>query len=64
MSIASLSTLFYMTFQFSYKLHSLGLQLWTSDVVSKIFMTSYNNAHIRCCQILYWPIILQERGVG
>ncbi|XP_023518090.1 N-acetylglucosaminyl-phosphatidylinositol biosynthetic protein gpi1 isoform X2 [Cucurbita pepo subsp. pepo] len=63
-SIASLSTLFYMTFQFSYKLHSLGLQLWTSDVVSKIFMTSYNNAHIRCCQILYWPIILQERGVG
>ncbi|KAG7027656.1 gpi1, partial [Cucurbita argyrosperma subsp. argyrosperma] len=63
-SIASLSTLFYMTFQLSYKLHSLGLQLWTSDVVSKIFMTSYNNAHIRCCQILYWPIILQECGVG
>ncbi|XP_008449218.2 uncharacterized protein LOC103491163 isoform X3 [Cucumis melo] len=63
MSIASLSTLFYMTFQFSYKLHSIGSQLWMPNVVSRIFMTACINVRIRCCQILYWPIILQERGM-
>lgn len=61
-SIASLSTLFYMTFQFSYKLHSIGPQLWMSNVVSRIFMATCINVRIRCCQILYWPIILQEHG--
>lgn len=62
-SIASLSTFFYVTFQFSYKLHSIGSHLWMSNVVSRIFTTTCTNVHIRRCQILYWPIILQERDM-
>lgn len=62
MSMASLSTLFYFILQLLHSLLSFGSQSWIYITLAKIFRSTWISTRIRCCQILYWPIFLQENG--
>ncbi|KAK9290712.1 hypothetical protein L1049_008886 [Liquidambar formosana] len=57
--IASFSTLFYIILQF---LH-YGSQSLIYVTLAKVFSNTWKNIQIRCCQVLYWPIYLQDNGV-
>ncbi|KAG7962002.1 hypothetical protein I3843_09G043600 [Carya illinoinensis] len=62
-STASLSTLFYVILQLLHSLLSYGSQSWIYVTSAKIFGSTWIITRIRCCQILYWPIFLQETGL-
>ncbi|XP_052201942.1 uncharacterized protein LOC127807838 isoform X2 [Diospyros lotus] len=62
-SIASLSTLFYIIFQFLHGFLSSGSQSWMYFTLKKLFCKTWRNAHLRSCQILYWPILLKDNGL-
>ncbi|XP_059428829.1 uncharacterized protein LOC132162586 isoform X3 [Corylus avellana] len=64
MSMASLSTLFYVILQLLHSLLSSISQSWMYITVAKIFNSTLIHIRIRCCQILYWPIFLQENGLS
>ncbi|PSS01764.1 N-acetylglucosaminyl-phosphatidylinositol biosynthetic protein like [Actinidia chinensis var. chinensis] len=59
MFIASLSTLFYIVFQFLHVLCS-GSQSWMYLTLGKVFSNTIKNIQFRCSQILYWPILLKD----
>nr|XP_023880010.1 uncharacterized protein LOC111992376 [Quercus suber] len=63
MSMASLSTLFYFILQLFHILLSFGSQSWICIKSAKIFRSTWISIRIRCYQILYWPIILQDNGL-
>ncbi|KAK4261642.1 hypothetical protein QN277_004607 [Acacia crassicarpa] len=58
-SVASLSTLFFVVLQLCQALFNDESGSWVY-MASAIFRTAWINIRIRCCQILYWPIFLQE----
>ncbi|TKY62666.1 Phosphatidylinositol N-acetylglucosaminyltransferase subunit Q [Spatholobus suberectus] len=62
--LASFSTVLYIVLQFfqrHFNYESESLMYVTS---AKVFMkTAWINMQIRCCQILYWPIFLQENDL-
>lgn len=58
--IASLSTLFYIILQFSHCLLSYGSKMWMYTAAAKAFSNGWMHMRIRCCQILYWPLVLQD----
>ncbi|KAL7169143.1 hypothetical protein ACSBR2_034225 [Camellia fascicularis] len=60
MSIASLSTLVYIIFQFLHVLLSSKSQSWMYLTLEKVFSKTWKNIQIRCSQILYWPILLKD----
>ncbi|KAL7194512.1 hypothetical protein ACSBR1_034857 [Camellia fascicularis] len=60
MSIASLSTLFFIIFQFLHVLLSSKSQSWMYLTLEKVFNKTWKNIQIRCSQILYWPILLKD----
>ncbi|XP_057468352.1 uncharacterized protein LOC130757597 isoform X2 [Actinidia eriantha] len=60
MFIASLSTLFYIIFQFLHVLLSSGSQSWMYLILGKVFGNTIKNIQFRCSQILYWPILLKD----
>ncbi|VVA23139.1 PREDICTED: N-acetylglucosaminyl-phosphatidylinositol biosynthetic, partial [Prunus dulcis] len=62
-SVASLSMLFYVILQFLYRLLNYGSDSWVYIRSVKVFSSSRINIRIRCSQILYWPIILQDNGM-
>ncbi|XAR68456.1 Phosphatidylinositol N-acetylglucosaminyltransferase [Bertholletia excelsa] len=63
MSIASISTCFYLLFLlFNFHL-SLGLLSWMHILLEKIFSNTLKNVKIRRCQVLYWPILLKDNGL-
>ncbi|KAI9121191.1 hypothetical protein K1719_008224 [Acacia pycnantha] len=61
-SVASLSTLFFFVLQLFQALFNDELGSWIY-MASAIFRTTWINIRIRCCQILYWPIFLQENDL-
>ncbi|KAK4748879.1 hypothetical protein SAY87_015465 [Trapa incisa] len=61
-SVATLSTLFYLTIQCLYHSGNVGLLSWMWISSTKAFNTTWTNIRIRSCQILYWSIVLQESG--
>ncbi|XVF87545.1 hypothetical protein PTKIN_Ptkin18bG0128900 [Pterospermum kingtungense] len=61
--IASVSTLFYIFLQFSHSVLNFGSQPWVYSASAKAFRNTWINIRIRCCQILYWPIFLQENDL-
>ncbi|CAK7342708.1 unnamed protein product [Dovyalis caffra] len=61
--VASISTLFYIVLQFFHNLSSFGSKTWMYTTSARVFCTTWTNIQIRCCQILYWPIILQDNGL-
>ncbi|OMO97945.1 N-acetylglucosaminyl transferase component [Corchorus capsularis] len=63
MSMASLSTVFYIFLQFSHSFLNLGSQSWVYSASAKAFSNTWINIRIRCCQILYWPIFLQDNDL-
>ncbi|KAF3957541.1 hypothetical protein CMV_017460 [Castanea mollissima] len=63
MSMASLSTLFYFILQLLHILLSFGSQSWIYIKSARIFRSTWISIRIRCCQILYWPIFLQDNGL-
>ncbi|XVE81474.1 hypothetical protein DITRI_Ditri15bG0067200 [Diplodiscus trichospermus] len=63
MSMASLSTIFYIVLQFSHSISNFGSHSWVYSASAKAFSNTWINIRIRCCQILYWPIILQDNDL-
>ncbi|XWS35057.1 hypothetical protein CRYUN_Cryun21dG0093500 [Craigia yunnanensis] len=63
MLIASLSTLFYIFLQFFHSFLNFGSQSWVYFASEKAFSNTWINIQIRCCQILYWPIFLQDNDL-
>lgn len=63
MSVASLSTLLYIVLQSLYRLLSYASSSWMYTASTKVFNTAGLNIRIRCSQILYWPLFLQDRGI-
>ncbi|WRX22151.1 Phosphatidylinositol N-acetylglucosaminyltransferase subunit Q/GPI1 - like 1 [Theobroma cacao] len=63
MSVASLSTFFYIFLQFSHSFLNFGPQSWVCAASAKAFSNTWINIRIRCCQILYWPIFLQDNDL-
>ncbi|XVF29219.1 hypothetical protein REPUB_Repub15cG0101900 [Reevesia pubescens] len=62
-SVASFSTLFYIFLQFSYSFLNFGSQSWVHSASAKAFSNTWINFRIHCCQILYWPIFLQDNDL-
>lgn len=58
MFIASFSTLFYIIVQL---LH-YGSQSWVYVTSAQVLNNTWQNIQIRCCQVLHWPILLQNDG--
>ncbi|XP_022722847.1 phosphatidylinositol N-acetylglucosaminyltransferase subunit GPI1-like isoform X2 [Durio zibethinus] len=63
MSMASLSTLFYIFIQFSHSFLNFGSQSWVYSASAKAFSNTWVNVQIRCCQVLYWPVFLQDNDL-
>ncbi|KAK1552197.1 hypothetical protein Q3G72_012226 [Acer saccharum] len=59
-TMASLSTLLYILLQFLHSLLSFGSKRWIYTILARVFKTAWINIQIRCCQILYWPVFLQN----
>ncbi|KDO53758.1 hypothetical protein CISIN_1g0048102mg, partial [Citrus sinensis] len=62
-SMASLSTIFYIFLQFLHSLLSFGSQSWIYTASKRLFNTTWINIQIRCGQILFWPILLQDNDL-
>ncbi|WOK93092.1 hypothetical protein Cni_G01785 [Canna indica] len=59
--VASVSTIMYIFLQCFHKPLSYGYML---VIVPKMFMHTWKSVHIRSCQFLYWPVILQGTGIS
>ncbi|XP_047332535.1 uncharacterized protein LOC124936116 isoform X2 [Impatiens glandulifera] len=59
LAVASLSTSFYITLQCIHIILCYGSQSWLLLMLPKLFSNTCKNIHIRCCQILYWPVLLK-----
>ncbi|KAM7270379.1 hypothetical protein ACFE04_029593 [Oxalis oulophora] len=60
---ASLCTMYYILLQLFHNLLSFGSESWLYISLARIFSTTWINIRIRCCQILYWPIYLQDHDL-
>lgn len=59
--LASFSTVFYVVLQFFQTHFNHESESWLYVTSANVFKkTAWINIRIRCCQILYWPILLQE----
>ncbi|KAL4284671.1 hypothetical protein GQ457_16G027290 [Hibiscus cannabinus] len=63
MSLASLSTIFYIFLQFFHSFLNFESQSWIYSASAKAFSNTWINFRIRCCQILYWPIYLKDNDL-
>lgn len=61
--VASLSTLFYVIFQFLNFILSYGPELWMDLALKKLFSNTWKNIQFRRRQILYWPAILGDNSL-
>ncbi|KAL8467574.1 hypothetical protein ACS0TY_030992 [Phlomoides rotata] len=62
-SVASLSTAIYIVLQSSCILYN-WLSCTSIDLLfTKAFSNTLKNIHFRCCQLLYWPVFLQDQGI-
>uniref|UniRef100_A0A5B6ZU59 Phosphatidylinositol N-acetylglucosaminyltransferase n=2 Tax=Davidia involucrata TaxID=16924 RepID=A0A5B6ZU59_DAVIN len=62
-SMASLSTILYIILQFLHVFFSYGSHSWVYIKLGKVFSNTWKNVQIRCCQVFYWPIFLQDNGL-
>ncbi|KAG5609487.1 hypothetical protein H5410_020768 [Solanum commersonii] len=61
--LASFSTIFYVILQF---FHACLIHVSHSYIyvaLEKVFSNTCKNMEIRCCQLLYWPVILKDYGL-
>jgi phosphatidylinositol glycan class Q protein len=62
--LASFSTVFYIVLQFFQTYFNHESESWLYLTSVNVFKkTAWINIRIRCCQILYWPILLQENDL-
>ncbi|XP_061362997.1 N-acetylglucosaminyl-phosphatidylinositol biosynthetic protein gpi1 isoform X2 [Gastrolobium bilobum] len=62
--MASFSTMFYIVLQFFQTRVNYVSESWVYVTSANVFRkTAWINIQIRCCQILYWPIFLQENDL-
>jgi hypothetical protein len=62
--LASFSTVFYIVLQFFQTYFNHESESWLYATSVNLFKkTAWINIRIRCCQILYWPILLQENDL-
>ncbi|RDX97203.1 Phosphatidylinositol N-acetylglucosaminyltransferase subunit Q [Mucuna pruriens] len=62
--LASFSTVLYIVLQFFQTQFNYLSESWMYVTSANVFMkTAWINMQIRCCQILYWPIFLQENDL-
>ncbi|XP_027352620.1 uncharacterized protein LOC113863290 [Abrus precatorius] len=62
--VASFSTVFYVVLQFVRTHFNYESESWMFVTSANVFRTTaWINIRIRCCQILYWPISLQENDL-
>ncbi|KAK2458555.1 N-acetylglucosaminyl transferase component family protein / Gpi1 family protein [Trifolium repens] len=62
--LASFSTVFYIVLQFFQTYFNRESESWLYLTSVNVFKkTAWINIRIRCCQILYWPILLQENDL-
>lgn len=61
--VATFSTFFYLILQSFKKLAGCASNFWFCTVLAKIFSNTWRNTQVRCHQILYWPIFLNETGL-
>lgn len=59
--VASVSTVRYILLQSFYRFLSYGSRTFYF-ILYKMFLHTWRNVHIRSCQFLYWPVILQGTG--
>ncbi|XP_057770399.1 N-acetylglucosaminyl-phosphatidylinositol biosynthetic protein gpi1-like [Salvia miltiorrhiza] len=62
-SVASLSTIIYIILQLSRILFSWLSHIGIDVLFTKVFSNSLKNIHFRCCQLLYWPVFLQDQNM-
>ncbi|CAH2063872.1 unnamed protein product [Thlaspi arvense] len=61
--ISSLSSLHYSFIRFFYVLSSFPIFSWVHIASRRVFKNTWINFRVRSCQILYWPIFLQENDM-
>nr|KYP47998.1 Phosphatidylinositol N-acetylglucosaminyltransferase subunit Q [Cajanus cajan] len=62
--LASFSTMFYIVLQFFQTHFNYESESWMYVTSANVFMkTAWTNMQYRCCQILYWPIFLQQKDL-
>ncbi|XP_057717816.1 N-acetylglucosaminyl-phosphatidylinositol biosynthetic protein gpi1 isoform X1 [Arachis stenosperma] len=61
--IASFSTVVYIALQFCQAHVKYKSESWMHMTLANIFRTAWINIQIKCCQILYWPIFLQDKDL-
>lgn len=61
--VATISTLFYIVLQLFHNFSSFGSKTRIYTTSARVFCTTWTQIQIRCCQILYWPIVLQDNGL-
>ncbi|CAM0876542.1 unnamed protein product [Alopecurus aequalis] len=59
--LASVSTIVYIFIQLFRKCLSHVSEYF---MLQKVFRHTWENMHLRCCQILYWPIFLQDTSLS
>ncbi|KAL3623736.1 hypothetical protein CASFOL_032552 [Castilleja foliolosa] len=62
-SVASVSTVIYIILQSSCIVFGWFRRTWIDIVLAKVFSKTLKNIHFRCCQLLYWPISLQDQSI-
>ncbi|KAL5730566.1 hypothetical protein ACHQM5_003371 [Ranunculus cassubicifolius] len=62
MFLASLFTLIYIILQLFHRILCYGSEAPFYAIIEKVFCHTWKNIYIRSCQILYWPIHLQDSG--
>uniref|UniRef100_A0A1D1Y9G5 N-acetylglucosaminyl-phosphatidylinositol biosynthetic protein gpi1 n=1 Tax=Anthurium amnicola TaxID=1678845 RepID=A0A1D1Y9G5_9ARAE len=60
--VASISTFLYIILQFFYRCFSHASKSLFYMILAKLFNQTWKNVHVRSCQLLYWPILLQGSG--
>lgn len=62
--LASFSTVFYIVLQFFQTYFNHESESWLFVTLVNVFKkTAWINIRVRCCQILYWPILLQDNDL-
>uniref|UniRef100_A0A803MAM7 Uncharacterized protein n=1 Tax=Chenopodium quinoa TaxID=63459 RepID=A0A803MAM7_CHEQI len=62
-AVATFSTFLFIVLQSFKKLAGCASNFWICNGLAKIFSNTWRNTQVRCHQILYWPIFLNETGL-
>lgn len=60
--VASVSSVVYIILQVFHRSLAYGSQRFFFRFLKEILRHTFQNIHIRSCQLLYWPVFLQTYG--